>query len=41
MIVGDLLQLDDLHIGLAWGPDELLDRRVTGVTSTDLQDPAR
>ena len=41
MIVGDLLRLEDLHLSLAWGTDELLDRPVTGVTSTDLQDPAR
>ncbi|MDH6123802.1 PucR family transcriptional regulator [Kitasatospora sp. GP82] len=41
MIVGDLLELDDLHIGLAWGTPDLLGRQVTGVTSTDLQDPAR
>ncbi|MDH6576101.1 PucR family transcriptional regulator [Kitasatospora sp. MAP5-34] len=41
MIVGDLLGLDGLHIGLAWGTSDLLGRQVTGVTSTDLQDPAR
>ncbi|MEV7600857.1 PucR family transcriptional regulator [Kitasatospora sp. NPDC089797] len=41
MIVGDLLHLDDLSIRLAWGTPELLDRPVTGVSSTDLQDPAR
>ncbi|MFC5646218.1 PucR family transcriptional regulator ligand-binding domain-containing protein, partial [Kitasatospora cinereorecta] len=41
MIVGDLLELDDLHIGVAWATPELLGRQVTGVTSTDLQDPAR
>ncbi|WP_035846642.1 PucR family transcriptional regulator [Kitasatospora azatica] len=41
MIVGDLLQVPDLPLGLAWGPPELLEREVTGVTSTDLQDPAR
>lgn len=41
MIVGDLLELDSLHIGVAWATPELLGRRVTGVTSTDLQDPAR
>jgi hypothetical protein len=41
MITRDLLGWDDLHLGLAWGPGDLLDRRVTGVTSTDLQDPAR
>ncbi|MBC3842155.1 hypothetical protein GXW82_23940 [Streptacidiphilus sp. 4-A2] len=41
MIVGDLLDLEDLPLSLAWGTADLLDRRVTGVTSTDLQDPAR
>ncbi|SOB86240.1 PucR family transcriptional regulator [Streptomyces sp. 1331.2] len=41
MIVGDLLELDDLHIEVAWAGPHLLDREVTGVTSTDLQDPAR
>ncbi|MFC9326136.1 PucR family transcriptional regulator [Kitasatospora sp. NPDC057015] len=41
MIVGDLLHLDDLDIQLAWGTPDLLARPVTGVTSTDLQDPAR
>ena len=41
MIVGDLLDLADLPLGLAWGTAELLERQVTGVTSTDLQDPAR
>ena len=41
MIVGDLLRLEDLNLGLAWGSADLLDRRVTGVTTTDLQDPAR
>ncbi|WP_344446218.1 PucR family transcriptional regulator ligand-binding domain-containing protein, partial [Kitasatospora nipponensis] len=41
MIVGDLLEVPDLRLELAWGPPELLDRAVTGVTSTDLQDPAR
>ncbi|MFE4604102.1 PucR family transcriptional regulator ligand-binding domain-containing protein, partial [Kitasatospora indigofera] len=41
MIVGDLLHLDDLDIRLAWGTPELLARQITGVTSTDLQDPAR
>ncbi|MFD4536407.1 PucR family transcriptional regulator [Kitasatospora sp. NPDC058397] len=41
MIVGDLLHLDDLDIRLAWGTPDLLDRPVTGLSSTDLQDPAR
>ncbi|MFF7632425.1 PucR family transcriptional regulator [Kitasatospora sp. NPDC008050] len=41
MIVSDLLDVADLRLRLAWGPPDLLERRVTGVTSTDLQDPAR
>ncbi|MEE1782494.1 helix-turn-helix domain-containing protein [Streptomyces sp. SP17BM10] len=41
MIVGDLLHLDDLGIRLAWSAPQLLDRPVTGISSTDLQDPAR
>ncbi|SDT82893.1 Purine catabolism regulatory protein-like family protein [Streptomyces sp. TLI_053] len=41
MIVGDLLALDELHIEVAWATPDLLGREVTGVTSTDLQDPAR
>ncbi|MFG2819173.1 PucR family transcriptional regulator [Kitasatospora sp. NPDC048365] len=41
MIVGDLLELDDLHLEVAWAAPHLLGREVTGVTSTDLQDPAR
>ncbi|MFJ3219134.1 PucR family transcriptional regulator [Kitasatospora sp. NPDC086801] len=41
MIVGDLLHLDDLDIRLAWGTPDLLARPVTGLSSTDLQDPAR
>ncbi|MDH6118005.1 hypothetical protein ABH930_003244 [Kitasatospora sp. GAS204A] len=41
MIVSDLLDVADLRLRLAWGPPELLERPVTGVTSTDLQDPAR
>ncbi|GAA1985792.1 PucR family transcriptional regulator [Kitasatospora viridis] len=41
MIVADLLQVPDLRLSVAWGPPELLERQVTGVTSTDLQDPAR
>ncbi|MFJ9947217.1 PucR family transcriptional regulator [Kitasatospora sp. NPDC091207] len=41
MIVGDLLDLDDLAIRLAWGTPELLARQVAGISSTDLQDPAR
>ncbi|MFJ3792355.1 PucR family transcriptional regulator [Kitasatospora sp. NPDC090091] len=41
MIVGDLLDLDDLPIRLAWGTPELLTREVAGISSTDLQDPAR
>ncbi|MBF9068005.1 helix-turn-helix domain-containing protein [Streptacidiphilus fuscans] len=41
MIVGDLLGLTDLRIEVGWATPELLAREVTGVTSTDLQDPAR
>ncbi|MFJ5881661.1 helix-turn-helix domain-containing protein [Kitasatospora cineracea] len=41
MIVGDLLTLEDLHIQPAWTTPALLAREVTGVTSTDLPDPAR
>ncbi|PYC87356.1 transcriptional regulator, PucR family protein [Streptomyces tateyamensis] len=41
MIVGELLELDGLDIEVAWATRELLEREVTGVTSTDLQDPAR
>ncbi|MFD0527729.1 helix-turn-helix domain-containing protein [Kitasatospora arboriphila] len=41
MIVGDLLELDGLGIRAAWTTPELLRRTVAGVTSTDLQDPAR
>ncbi|WP_052389944.1 PucR family transcriptional regulator [Streptomyces sp. NRRL B-24484] len=41
MIVGDLLELDGLGIRAAWATPELLRRTVAGVTSTDLQDPAR
>ncbi|WP_329491794.1 PucR family transcriptional regulator [Kitasatospora sp. NBC_01246] len=41
MIVGDLLELDDLHIEVAWAAPHMLGREVSGVTSTDLQDPAR
>ncbi|MER5638935.1 helix-turn-helix domain-containing protein [Kitasatospora sp. NPDC002227] len=41
MIVSDLLELDDLHLEVGWAAPHLLDREVTGVTSTDLQDPAR
>ncbi|WP_030245796.1 PucR family transcriptional regulator [Streptomyces sp. NRRL S-350] len=41
MIVGDLLELDDLHIEVAWASPPMLGREVSGVTSTDLQDPAR
>ncbi|MFE0465366.1 PucR family transcriptional regulator ligand-binding domain-containing protein, partial [Kitasatospora sp. NPDC058965] len=41
MIVGELLELDGLDIEVAWATRELLEREVTGVTSTDLADPAR
>ncbi|RAG85959.1 PucR family transcriptional regulator [Streptacidiphilus pinicola] len=41
MIIGDLLSLEDLRIEVAWATSDQLAREVTGVTSTDLQDPAR
>ncbi|KUL38674.1 transcriptional regulator, PucR family protein [Streptomyces sp. NRRL F-4489] len=41
MHVHDLLQLDALDLTLLWGEGPLLDREVSGVTATDLEDPAR
>ncbi|MCK7625148.1 PucR family transcriptional regulator [Streptomyces sp. RS10V-4] len=41
MHVHDLLQLDALDLTLLWGEDPLLGREVSGVTATDLEDPAR
>lgn len=41
MHVQDLLQLDSLDLTLLWGEGPLLTREVSGVTATDLADPAR
>ncbi|MEU5300066.1 PucR family transcriptional regulator ligand-binding domain-containing protein [Streptomyces noursei] len=41
MHVHDLLQLDALDLTLLWGEDPLLAQEVSGVTATDLEDPAR
>ncbi|ARH89843.1 PucR family transcriptional regulator [Streptomyces sp. MOE7] len=41
MHVRDLLQVDALDLTLLWGEGPLLDREVSGVTATDLEDPAR
>lgn len=41
MHVQDLLQLDALDLTLLWGEGPLLTREVSGVTATDLADPAR
>ncbi|MEU9113196.1 PucR family transcriptional regulator [Streptomyces sp. NPDC048483] len=41
MHVEDLLQLDSLDLNLLWGESALLAREVSGVTATDLGDPAR
>ncbi|MFD3419807.1 PucR family transcriptional regulator [Streptomyces decoyicus] len=41
MHVQDLLQLDSLDLTLLWGEGPLLTREVSGVTATDLEDPAR
>ncbi|WP_328741653.1 PucR family transcriptional regulator [Streptomyces caniferus] len=41
MHVQDLLQLDSLDLTLLWGDGPLLTREVSGVTATDLEDPAR
>ncbi|MFE1768331.1 PucR family transcriptional regulator [Streptomyces angustmyceticus] len=41
MHVQDLLQLASLDLTLLWGDDPLLTREVSGVTATDLEDPAR
>ncbi|MGW7574426.1 PucR family transcriptional regulator [Streptomyces sp. NPDC054765] len=40
MHVQDLLQLDSLDLTLLWGEGPLLTREVSGVTATDLADPA-
>ncbi|PKV88477.1 PucR family transcriptional regulator [Streptomyces sp. TLI_146] len=41
MHVGHLLQLDSLDLTLLWGEETLLGREISGVTATDLEDPAR
>ncbi|MFF8787939.1 PucR family transcriptional regulator [Streptomyces sp. NPDC015125] len=41
MHVQDLLQLDSLDLTLLWGEGPLLTREVSGVTATELADPAR
>ncbi|WP_406456053.1 PucR family transcriptional regulator [Streptomyces sp. NBC_00876] len=41
MHVEDLLQLQALDLALVWGERRLLAREISGVTATDLEDPAR
>ncbi|MEV0113593.1 PucR family transcriptional regulator [Streptomyces sp. NPDC050844] len=41
MHVGDLLQIKGLDLTLIWGGENLLDQAISGVTATDLEDPAR
>ncbi|MEV6398975.1 PucR family transcriptional regulator [Streptomyces sp. NPDC051907] len=41
MHVEDLLQIDSLDLTLLWAEDPLLSREISGVTATDLEDPAR
>ncbi|WNI21897.1 helix-turn-helix domain-containing protein [Streptomyces sp. ITFR-16] len=41
MHVEHLLQLESLDLGLLWGDERLLSREISGVTATDLEDPAR
>ncbi|WP_405662161.1 PucR family transcriptional regulator ligand-binding domain-containing protein [Streptomyces sp. RK9] len=41
MHVDHLRQLDSLGITLVWGEEHLLGREISGVTATDLEDPAR
>ncbi|WP_327350907.1 helix-turn-helix domain-containing protein [Streptomyces sp. NBC_01304] len=41
MHVGDLLQTEGLELTLVWGGENLLHRTISGVTATDLEDPAR
>lgn len=41
MHVLDLLQSDSLGLTLLWGDEPLLGQEVSGVTSTDLEDPGR
>ncbi|MCM2410319.1 PucR family transcriptional regulator [Streptomyces sp. RKAG290] len=41
MHVGDLLQSEGLDLTLIWGDENLLSQEISGVTATDLEDPAR
>ncbi|WP_329168256.1 helix-turn-helix domain-containing protein [Streptomyces sp. NBC_01267] len=41
MHVGDLLQIEGLDLTLVWGGENLLSQVISGVTATDLEDPAR
>ncbi|MET8682804.1 PucR family transcriptional regulator [Streptomyces sp. NPDC004732] len=41
MHVGDLLQIEELDLTLIWGGENLLSQAISGVTATDLEDPAR
>ncbi|WP_329467309.1 PucR family transcriptional regulator [Streptomyces sp. NBC_01431] len=41
MHVGDLLQTEGLNLSHLWGGENLLGRAISGVTATDLEDPAR
>ncbi|MFI6685931.1 PucR family transcriptional regulator [Streptomyces sp. NPDC050485] len=41
MHVGDLLQIEGLDLTLVWGGENLLSQAISGVTATDLEDPAR
>ncbi|MCX5386841.1 PucR family transcriptional regulator ligand-binding domain-containing protein [Streptomyces sp. NBC_00083] len=41
MHVEDLLRLESLDLELLWGEQQQLDREITGVTATDLEDPTR
>ncbi|MFF9428162.1 PucR family transcriptional regulator [Streptomyces sp. NPDC014746] len=41
MQVDHLLRLDRLDLSLVWGDEALLGQEIGGVTSTDLEDPAR
>ncbi|MBL1087667.1 helix-turn-helix domain-containing protein [Streptomyces actinomycinicus] len=41
MHVGDLLQIEGLDLTHLWGGENLLGQAISGVTATDLEDPAR
>ncbi|MFG2330959.1 PucR family transcriptional regulator [Streptomyces sp. NPDC048604] len=41
MHVGHLLRLDRLDLSLVWGDEALLGQEIGGVTTTDLEEPAR